>query len=328
MNIWELSDLATPWCVHVAVTLRVAEHIKAGANRIDELAEAAGADRDALAQLLRHLISKGVFLEPAPGTFELNEAAQALLAPPARYGLNLDSFGGRMANAWSGLLQAVRTGAPHYASIFGRPFWEDLEAHPPIAEEFDALMGPGHGTPDPNVLLNDDWERVQTIVDVGGGAGFLLAEVLRVHPHTRGILVDLPRTIARSSVVFRQAGVAERATAVGQSFFEPLPQGADLYLLKSILSDWPDKEVRLLLTRCAEAARPNGRIVLLNGVTPHETPAPALLMLVLVGGRERTLAEFRTMAQASGLAVTASARQASGRFVVECRPIAPSEPPQ
>jgi SAM-dependent methyltransferase len=321
-DIWSLSDLATPWAVHVAVTLRIAEHIEAGASDIQDLASRARAHADSLTRVLRHLVVRGVFEEPAPGCFALNEAACALMAPPARLGLDLDGFGGRMAGAWGSLLRAVRTGAPAYREVFGRPFWEDLAAHPDIAASFDALMGPGHGTPDADVLLDGDWHAVYSVVDVGGGTGSLLAEVLRARPSLRGILVDLPSTVARSTEVFRAAGVAERARAVGQSFFDPLPGGADLYLLKSVLSDWPDREAEAILRRCAEAARPGGRVVLLNGVSPDESgPAsPALLMLVLVGGRNRSLSEFRDLARGADLEVAAAGTRPSGRFLVECRP--------
>jgi SAM-dependent methyltransferase len=244
------------------------------------------------------------------------------LEPAARFGLDLDGIGGRMAYAWGSLLTAVRTGRPAYQEIFGRPFWDDLAAHPEIAESFDALMGPGHGTPDPDVLLRDDWDSVRTVVDVGGGTGSLLAEVLRAHPTVNGVLVDLPATIERSREVFEAAGVADRVTPAAQSFFDPLPPGGDVYLLKSVLSDWPDAEAGKILRCCAEAARPHGRVVLLNGVSPDEGhgPAPDLLMMVLVGGKNRSLSEFRKLAAAAGLDVSVAERHRSGRFLVECRP--------
>lgn len=322
MDIWALSDLCTPWCVHVVSTLRIADHIAAGKTRIDDLAAASGSSSDSLHRVLRHLVGKGIFEEPARGLFALNEPAHALMDPPMRLGLDLDRFGGRMAYAWGSLLTAVRTGAPAYHTVFGRPFWEDLEAHPEIAASFDALMGPGHGSPDPEVLVTGGWDSVRTVVDVGGGTGSLLAEILRARPTVRGTLVDLPPTVARSGEIFQAAGVAERVTTVGQSFFDPLPAGADLYLLKSVLADWPDREAMAILTRCAEAARPSGRIVVLSGVSPDEGsgPSPALLMMVLVGGKDRSLSEFRELAGASGLEVQAAERQQSGRFVVECRP--------
>jgi 2,7-dihydroxy-5-methyl-1-naphthoate 7-O-methyltransferase len=322
MDIWALMDLETPWCVHVVATLHIADHIAAGITRIDDLAAASGAHSDSLHRVLRHLVGKGVFEEPSPGRFALNEPARALLDSALRPGLDLDGIGGRMAYAWGSLLNAVRTGAPAYHQIFGRPFWEDLQAHPDIAASFDALMGPaGHGTPDPEVLVWGGWESVHTVVDVGGGTGSLLAEILRARPSVRGTLVDLPATVERSAEIFQAAGVAERVTTVGQSFFDPLPAGADLYLLKNVLADWPDREASAILSRCAEAARPAGRVILLGGVSPDEDggPSPELLMMVLVGGKSRGLAEFRDLAHAAGLEVHAVGRQPSGRFVVECR---------
>jgi hypothetical protein len=127
--------------------------------------------------------------------------------------------------------------------------------------------------------------------------------------------------VAQSDEVFQAGGVADRVTTVAQSFFDPLPAGADLYLLKSVLSDWPDREATVILKRCAEAARPSSRVVLVNGVGPNEEPSPALLMMVLVGGRDRTLKEFHTLARDAGLEVRAAARQPSGRYIVECSPI-------
>ena len=323
MDIWALTDLCTPWCVHVAATLGIAGHVGPEGAEIGQVAAASGADPDALLRMLRHLVSKGVFEEPAPGRFALNDAARALLDGPMRAGLDLNGIGGRMAHSWSTLLSAVRSGSPAYHEVFGRPFWEDLDAHPEVAASFDALMGPaGHGVPDPNILIDPaDWSTVRTVVDVGGGTGSLLAEVLRAHPGLRGILVDLPRTVARSAAVFEAAGVADRVTAVGQSFFDPLPPGGDVYTLKNLLGDWPDREAKAILQRCAEAARPSGgRVVLLGGVTPAAEASPELLMLVLVGGKSRTLDEFRELAREAGLEVSATGSQLSGRFLVECRP--------
>ncbi len=322
MDLWALSDLSTPWCVHVVATLRIADHIAAGNTEIDKLAAASGADPDSLHRVLRHLVSLGLFEEPAPGRFALNDGARALLDSQIRLGLDLDGVGGRMAHAWGTLLSAVRTGRPAYHEVFGRGFWEDLDAHPEIATGFDALMGPaGHGIPDSQVLLDPaEWKSVRSVVDVGGGTGALLAEVLRARPEIRGTLVDLPRTVARSAEIFQAAGVADRVTTTGQSFFDPLPGGGDLYLLKSVLSDWPDREATAILRRCAEAARPSGRVVILNGVVPDENPLPELLMMVLVGGRERALREFRELAREAGLEVRAAGRLPSGRFIVECRP--------
>jgi hypothetical protein len=113
--------------------------------------------------------------------------------------------------------------------------------------------------------------------------------------------------------------VADRVTVAGQSFFDPLPAGADLYLMKNVLADWPDREAIALLTRCAEGIRPAGRLLAMGGVTDAEHADPELLMMVLVGGKNRTMTEFRELAAAAGLEVTGEGRNSAGRLMVECR---------
>src|SRR6266699_6657552 len=265
VNLERMLDLTTPWCLRVAATLRIPEHIKTGHTDIAELAAAVGCDADALHAVLGHLVSKGVFAEESPGRFAVNRAAEQLAIEPF---LDLAGIGGRMARTWGTLLDYVRTGQPAYQQVFGRPFWEDLAAHPAIGAEFDALMGPaGHGVPDFDVELSGGWDTVRTVVDVGGGTGAMLASLLRRHPRTRGILVDLPGTVARAGETIASFGVAERVTVEAQSFFDALPAGADLYLLKSVLNDWPDEPTVAILHRCAEAARTSkAAIAILGGI--------------------------------------------------------------
>jgi len=321
-DLGALSDLCAPWCLRVAATLRIADQIEAGIAEIERLAAAAGCDREALHCVLSHLVGKGVFEEPEPGRFALNEAARRLLDPGMRLGLDLEGIGGRMAHGWGTLLTYVQTGKPAYDQVFGRPFWEDLDAHPEVAASFDALMGwIGHGTPNPHFEITGGWEPVRTVVDVGGGTGAMLAELLRARPHLRGTLVDLPKAVARSAETFTAAGVADRVTAVGQSFFDPLPAAADLYLLKNVLNDWPDRETTAILSRCAEAARPSGRVVVLGGVSTADGIRRLEPEMVLAGGKSSTVAEFLELAHQAGLEVTAAEQQPSGYFVVECRPI-------
>ena len=320
-DLQQLTDLCTPWCLHVAATLRIAEHIASGTTDIDGLASVARCDAGALRGVLGHLVTKGVFEETSPGRYALNEAAEALRDPSVRLGLDLEGIGGRMAHAWGTLLAYVRTGAPAYHEVFGRPFWEDLDAHPDVAASFDALIGPpGHGTPNPDVDLTGGWESVRTVVDVGGGTGAMLAEILRTRPGVHGTLVDLPRTVARSAEIFRHAGVADRVTTVAQSFFDPLPPGADVYLLRGVINDWPDREAISILGRCADAARPRGTVVILKSVGPAEGATSLPIEALLLGGRHRSVGEFRDLARVAGLQVVAANRQPSGYFVVECRP--------
>ena len=311
----QLLDLATPWCLMVAATLRVPDLIAEGHHDVGDLATAAGCDRDALHAVLDHLVAKGVFQQRAPDSFDCNHAAERLAE--TRF-LDLEGIGGRMAHTWGTLLDYVRTGQPAYQQVFGRPFWEDLAAHPDIGADFDALMGPaGHGTPDYDIELAGGWDAIRTVVDVGGGTGAMLASLLRRHPHVNGILVDLPGTIARAGEHMTDP---ERVTLQGQSFFDPLPAGADLYLLKSVLNDWPDQETVAILSNCATAAKATGTIAVLGGVAADDAPRSLGIDMLVAGGKTSTITQFTELARQAGLDVIAAGTQASGRYIVECRP--------
>ena len=321
VDFWSLADLCTPWCLHVAATLRIANHLDSGIEQIHDLAAAASCDQGVLHAVMGHLVKKGVFEEPLPGRFQLNEAARELLHPMVQATLDLDGIGGRFAHAWSTLLPFTRTGSPTYEQLFGRPFFNDLAAHPKLAADFDLLIGPaGHGTPSPDFTISGGWEAIRTVADVGGGTGAMLAELLRAHPHLKGILIDQPQTVARAAQLFEAAGVSERVTTAGQSFFDPLPQSVDLYLLRGIINDWPDREAQLILRNCATAARPNGRIVVLKSVLPDGSPKDLTIEMLLLGGKPRDVSEFTALAHQSGLAVVGAGQQAD-YFVVECRMI-------
>ncbi|MCC2686525.1 MAG: hydroxyneurosporene-O-methyltransferase, partial [Paenibacillaceae bacterium] len=317
-SLEELSDLCTPWCIHVVGTLRVAEQMAAGVDTADGLAAAVGCNAYALRQVMGHLVDKGVFNAAPDGRYKLNEVSEGLLDPARRP--DLGGIGGRTAHAWGTLLHYVQTGEPGYAQTFGLPFWDDLAAHPDVAESFDDLMGPaGHGTPNADFPLTGGWQAIRTVVDVGGGTGAMLAEILRLHPHIRGTLVDLPGTVARSGDTFRQSGTSERVTTIGQSFFDPLPPGGDLYLLRKVLGNWPERETAKILRRCAEAAAPAGRVIVLGGIVPDGTPDRLTIETVLLGGKTDAISEFRALAYEAGLEVIAATQVPGSYYVVECR---------
>lgn len=325
MNLFDMGDLQLPWCLRVVVTLRIAQAMTDGLTDVRDLAAATHCNSGALSEVLEFLVGKGLFEETQPGSFQLNELARGLLDPAVQLGLDLNGIGGRMTGAWSTLLSYVQTGAPAYHQQFGVPFWEDLEAHPEIAASFDDLMGPlGHGTINGEFQLTGGWQKVRTVVDVGGGAGAMLAAILHLRSQVHGILVDLPRTVERAAETFRSASVEERVTLVGQSFFHPLPPGADVYLLRGVINNWADPEAEIILRRCAEACGPASRVVILKSVLPDNERQRISISTLMVPGKDRSIAEFTGLARRSGLDVLAAARQPSGYFVVECRPIAGS----
>jgi 2,7-dihydroxy-5-methyl-1-naphthoate 7-O-methyltransferase len=320
IDLQALSDLCTPWCLRVAATLRIAERMAEGEHDVAGLAAAAGCDATALERVLGHLAARGVFVRHGPGRFALNPPAEGLMDRFRRFDLDLDGIGGRMAGVWSTLPEYVRTGRPAYASVFGTGFWDDLAANPAVGASFDDLMGPlGHGEFDGDVPLAGGWAGVRSVVDVGGGTGAMLVAVLRAHPEVRGVLVDLPGTVERARPVIEEAGLTGRVELAGGSFFDPLPAGHDLYLVRKVVNDWPDAEAQALLRRCAQAAGPGGRVVVIGSVSADDGAHSLNVETVLIGGADRTPEQFERLARSAGLIVVASGEDASDRSVVECR---------
>ncbi|GAA3828081.1 methyltransferase [Sphaerisporangium flaviroseum] len=324
-----LADLVTPMAVRVAASLRLTDLMADDAVPVEELARRSDTDADALGRLLRHLVCRGIFTEPEPGRFAVNEPA-ALLASDhpseMRAWLDLDGFGGQMDLAFTGLLHTVRTGQPAWETVFGAPYWRYLAANPKMSASFDAMMAAGADYV-ADAAKGYDWSGVRHVVDVGGGTGALLAEVLRANPDLRATLVDLPETVERGRQYLAECGLDSRCEFAGQSFFDPLPAGGDVYVLKRVVHDWGDDEAVLILRRCAEAAGQHGRVVVIeSGGGPGDDPGVTemnLRMLVLCGGRERTVDDYLTIAAEAGLGLADVHRTALGHIILDCTPPGP-----
>jgi 2,7-dihydroxy-5-methyl-1-naphthoate 7-O-methyltransferase len=325
-SAWQLlapvTDLVTPMAVRVAATLRLADLVAGGVEQVGELAVRTGTDADALGRLLRHLACHGVFAESSPGRFTVNGTADLLRSDHpsgVRGSLDLEGLGGRMDLVFTELMHTVRTGQPAWEAVFGLPFWNYLAADPAMAATFDAMMA---GSERATAATGYDWSGVRHVVDVGGGTGGLLAEVLRANAGIRATLVDLPDTVARGRQFLAERGLDDRCDFAGQSFFDPLPAGGDVYLLSAILHAWGDEPATTILRRCAEAGGETGRVLIVEHDAAGDPAAFAemdLRMLALVGGRERTVDDYATLAAAAGLAVTDVRTTPSGQLIIDCR---------
>ncbi|MEV4704983.1 methyltransferase [Actinoplanes sp. NPDC049316] len=318
-GIWAAADLMTPMAIRVAATLRLADHIAAGTRTVEALAPATHADPDALTRLMNHLVTAGVLARTEHGAFVLTDLGEQLRddhPDGARAWLDLEGAIGRADLCFGQLLHTVRTGEAAYPRQFGRPYWEDLAADPVLAASFDALMG--------SRLVDGDvvaaaypWGDLGHVVDVGGGNGTLLIALLRAHPGLRGTVVDLAGPVARAREAF--AGLDGRAEARVGSFFEPLPGGAGGYLLSGVLHDWDDEAASTILTRCAEAAGADGRVIVIEDGDggPPDTEGD-LRMLCYVRGRNRTPGQIGVLARAAGLEL-GPVRVAGLRMIIELR---------
>lgn len=302
------SDLITPMAIRVAATLRLSDHMVAGAATVEALAHEAGVDAAALRRLLGHLVTAGLYRVLPGGAYEPTELGAMLrgdVPGSGRDWLDLDGPTGRGELAFFRLLDAVRGGTPVYSLLHGREFWADAEADPAFAESFAARMAASMQWVTPALLEQGDWRGVRHVVDVGGGSGALLAAVVSATAGARGTLVDLAGPATAAEQEFAAAGLGERCRAVTGSFFDPLPAGADVYLLANVLLNWPDERAVAVLRRCAEAVDPGGRIMVVEGLLDVQTDQTDLdlRMLVYLGGQMRTGDELRGLGAEAGLAL-------------------------
>jgi 2,7-dihydroxy-5-methyl-1-naphthoate 7-O-methyltransferase len=321
------TDLRWPYAVRVAATLRLADLIASGITDAGDLGARAGADAGALGRLLRYLAWRGVFREARPGRFEMTDIAELLREDhPSRLRawLDLEGAGGRMDQAFSGLLDVVRTGQPAYPGRFGRDLWADLNSSPELAASFDSLMA-GHSERfAAEVVSCCDWTDARVAVDVGGGTGGLLAQVLRANPRITGVLVDQESPAAVARQRFADEDLVGRGRVVVGSFFRPLPASGDVYLLSRILHDWNDDDAVRILRNCAAAGGPRARVIVIEaaggeGESLEQLTARDLRMLAVYGGQERTVAEIGAVATRAGLTVRHVTRTPSGLSVIDLR---------
>jgi O-methyltransferase domain len=274
----------------IVVDLRLPEALADGPRSVDELARDAGVDADALYRLLRALASDGVFEEQAPGTFALNAGSKPLLEPGWSAFAHL--FGDVFYKAIGDLDIATRTGAVTFPDTFGTGFWPWLAEHPEQRAIFDRAMGGGKQV-NADRLAALEWADGDVVVDVGGGNGSLLVELLRRRPGLHGVILDLPETVRD------EAALGPDIEFVAGSFFEAVPTG-DAYVLSGIIHDWNDEAATAILRTIRAAAPPHARLLITETVIePGNEPEGAkwldLLMHVLAGGRERTEREWRAL---------------------------------
>jgi C-methyltransferase len=316
----------TSQAITVAAQLGVADALADGPLPIDELAARVDADADALRRLLRALISRGIFRHRRDGRYELNSLADTLRSDAQVSMTSAARFYGsaEQRERWTLLVDSVRTGNGVVAALRGKESFDYFAEKPELAELFNQTMTSVSEMTTAPVVAGYDFSAYPTIVDVGGGHGPLLAAILAAAPASRGVLYDLPLVVANAPSLLREHGVADRVLIAEGSFFDSVPGDGDAYVLKNIIHDWPDEKAVQILRNVRAAAGPRAMVLLVEFVIPkHNRDFPGkwvdLEMMLNLGARERTAAEYRDLLSQAGFRMTRVVQTAAPLSVVEAR---------
>jgi hypothetical protein len=314
--------------LQTAVKLGVADHLSRGPQSTVALAKAIGANEDALYRVLRALAVVGIFQETEPRTFALTPSGELLRSDqPGFRDMALWITSPFHFRVYSNLIHSVRTGEPAAEHTIGMPVFDYLSKDQELSSIFNNAMTAFSASVIPAVLDAYDFTGIHTLVDVGGGHGYVLTSILQKYPSMRGILTDIDHVIAGAHARVSAAGVQDRITVAAGDMFKAVPEGGDAYIMKHIIHDWDDDRASVILGNIHKAlgGRTGGRVILLEGViqagnVPDLSKLIDLEMLAMPGGRERTEEEFRALFARSGFELTRVVPTQSPLSVVEARP--------
>jgi SAM-dependent methyltransferase len=311
--------------VGLAAHFRFADHLADGPMPVEELARRCGLLPEPTERVLRAMATCGLFTRTLDGRYGNNRLSRALQSDQLA---SMRSFCAYMASksnldAWSALRETVRTGRNGFEQVHGMSVWDWFDRHPDEREVFASAMVSLTEIDAPGIARAYPWKEVARVCDVGGGRGQLLAEILRVNGHLQGMLVDGAGVLASATAFLEAQGVASRVQRIPGSFFEHVPAGAELYLLKDILHDWDDARSLQILRLCRAALAPGGRVLICEQLVERETThgfgplVDVQMMVVCCEGRQRSQREHARLLDQAGFSLGRVLHTATPTSLVE-----------
>ncbi|MFI7322375.1 methyltransferase [Streptomyces venezuelae] len=299
--------------VYAAAKLGLPDLIEAGHTGPAELAKAAGADEDAVRRLLRLLLRLGVVEGDENAGYRNTDVGDMLRDRPGSLRDVSLLYGEEFYRAWGESIETFRTGRTGFEKAYGRSLVGYLGEDPDAAERFQrAMKAQAKNFAFDAVPQHIDFGADRHIVDIGGGSGQLLATVLGAAPEARGTLIDLEHTMPIARAHLEQTVGADRADLVaGDMFTTPVPREADTYLLSRVLGDWQEEDCVRLLRSIREAMAPHSRLLIIEMVVQDGkagllAPLWDLHLMVVNGGHQRSIGEYRELADRTGLSIERS----------------------
>ena len=290
--------------------LGVADHMDATPQAIEQIAAKTGAHAPSLYRVMRLLASMGVFKEAPPRHFALTPAGELLKSDaPGTLRYFAMMFGDQWTTrAYEHFADILRDGGDGITKAYGKHVFDVLADHPEQLATFQAAMTSGSTMAGRAITDAYDFSGIERLADVGGGHGALLAAILMRYPDMQGVLFDRAE-IVDGVPKDRFAGCEGRVAIEAGSFFERVPSGCDAFIMKHIIHDWGDEQCRTILRLMRDALPADGRVLVCDmvvSVEPGPTPAKMLdieMLVMTVGGKERTEEEFRDLFASAGLSL-------------------------
>ncbi|SFC12957.1 Dimerisation domain-containing protein [Polaromonas sp. OV174] len=314
--------------VYVAARLGIADLLADGPKSVQALADATQTHGPSLYRLLRALASLGLFTESGGQRFALTEHGATLQtgAPGSARSTVMALAGPWMWGAWSEFAYSVQTGKTAFNKAWGMPLFDYLAQHSDEARFFGEAMMGVHGGEAAAVAAAYDFSAQQTVIDVGGGTGGLLAAILQEHPHLQGVLYELPHVAPEARAHLTACGVVDRCQLLTGSFFDSVPAGGDAYVMSHVIHDWDEEKCLTILRHCRQAMAQDSRLLIVEcvlppGDEPHMGKILDLVMLTVPGGQERSGEEYAGLLAKAGFRLTRIVPTASAVSVVEAQPV-------
>jgi O-methyltransferase domain/Dimerisation domain len=318
-----LTGLYIAGAIGTLAQLRVPDLLEHGPRSASELAQEIKADRDALYRLMRATASVGVLSEGPDGKFSQTPLSAVLRtnANPSLRGLAAIQSTEWHCMGWANLEYCVRTGKQALDKVYGMPIFKYFEQHPDLASVFNEAMSNLSSIDGPAVVDAYSFEGINSIVDVAGGHGFLLSLILARYPKMTGTLYEAPSVIAGAKSGPLKP-MLDRCTFSSGDMFSSVPSGADAYIMKHIIHDWPDDLCIRILEACRKGVNAKGKLLVVdNVIQPGNDFAPGkfldVQMLIFPGGRERSEKQFRDLFAASGWRLSRIIPTAAPESIVE-----------
>jgi len=309
--------------IYVAAKLGIADLLKDEPQSCVALATATGADAPSLFRLMRALASVGVFSHIQRDCFALSRLAESLQTEVhGSLRATVITLGEIHYQACGNLLHSVQTGSPAFDNIFGACLFDYLQRNADAADAFNQGMSNLSSMLAYAILMAYDFAGISSIVDIGGGQGKLLEKILQVNPDMKGTVFDTVSTIQMAKRQLGNNAWSRRCSYISGDFFASVPQGADAYLLCGVIHDWDDDRAVTILSNCRKAMTRSGRLLLVDMIVP-DAASPSfsklldLNMLVMNGGRERTIAEFCVLLNAADYKLTRIVSTLAPQSVIE-----------